>query len=165
MNFVWWTCHIIMNRWKFFQCKFSLRSWVTNATKVPHFCSFFILCQVWPKISHKPFDIFSIKFSKVKDNCISNNSSKYEQKLSRNKTVVRFENFEKFATRARNTTVNFGGPPPLTFESHNVDNVIFSIFGKVTSIPEILGLFTNIVSLSVIRLSTWPNMNKLFSPG
>ena len=79
--------------------------------------------------------------------------------------MVRFENFEKFATRARNTTVNFGGPPPLTFESHNVDNVIFSIFGKVTSIPEILGLFTNIVSLSVIRLSTWPNMNKLFSPG
>ena len=31
-----------------------------------------------------------------------------------------------------------------TFESHNVDNVIFSIFGKVTSIPEKLGLFTNV---------------------
>jgi len=31
----------------------------------------------------------------------------------------------------------------MTFESHNVDNVIFSIFGKVTSIPEKLGLFTN----------------------
>jgi len=37
--------------------KFSLRSWVTEATKVPYFSSFFISCQVWPKISHKPFDI------------------------------------------------------------------------------------------------------------
>jgi len=33
----------------------------------------------------------------------------------------------------------------LTFESHNVDNVIFSIFGKVANIPEKLGLFTNVV--------------------
>jgi len=33
----------------------------------------------------------------------------------------------------------------LTFENHNVDNVIFSIFGKVTSIPEKLGVFTNVV--------------------
>jgi len=33
----------------------------------------------------------------------------------------------------------------LTFESHNVDNGIFSIFGKVTSILEKLGLFTNVV--------------------
>jgi len=41
-----------MNMWKFFQCKFSLRSWVTKATKVSHFSSFFILCHVWPKISH-----------------------------------------------------------------------------------------------------------------
>jgi len=30
-------------------------------------------------------------------------------------------------------------------ESHNVDNDIFPIFGKVTSIPEILGSFTNVV--------------------
>ena len=30
-------------------------------------------------------------------------------------------------------------------ESHNVDNDIFPISGKVTSIPEILGLFTNVV--------------------
>ena len=30
--------------------------WVTKA-KVPHFSSFFISCQVWPKMSHKPFDI------------------------------------------------------------------------------------------------------------
>ena len=56
MNFVWQTCHIIINMWKNFQRKFSLRSWVTEATKVPHF-SFFISCQVWPKISHKHFDI------------------------------------------------------------------------------------------------------------
>jgi len=42
-------------------------------------------------------------------------------------------------------TVDFGCPLPLIFESHNVDNVIFSIFGKVTSIPEKLGLFTNVV--------------------
>jgi len=33
----------------------------------------------------------------------------------------------------------------MTFESHNVDNVMISIFGKVTSIPEILGLFANVV--------------------
>jgi len=33
----------------------------------------------------------------------------------------------------------------MTFDSHNVDNVIFSIIGKVTSIPEILGLFSNVV--------------------
>jgi len=25
--------------------------------KVPHFSVLFILCQVWPNISHKPFDI------------------------------------------------------------------------------------------------------------
>jgi len=31
----------------------------------------------------------------------------------------------------------------LTFESHIIDNVIFSIFGNVISIPEILGLFTD----------------------
>jgi len=42
-------------------------------------------------------------------------------------------------------TVNFGCPCPLTFKIHNVDNVIFSIFGKVTSIPEKLRLFTNVV--------------------
>jgi len=35
----------------------------------------------------------------------------------------------------------------MTFESHNVDNVIFAIFGEVTGIPEILGLFTNVVWL------------------
>jgi len=33
----------------------------------------------------------------------------------------------------------------LTFESNDVDNVIFSIFGKVTSIPEKLRLPTNVV--------------------
>jgi len=33
----------------------------------------------------------------------------------------------------------------VTVESHNVDNVIFSIFGKVTSIPEKLKLFANVV--------------------
>jgi len=38
------------------------------------------------------FQYFAIKFSKEKDNFISNNSSKYEQKISRNKTVPRFEN-------------------------------------------------------------------------
>jgi len=31
--------------------------WVTKATKVPHFSSFFISCQVWPKVSHKPFNL------------------------------------------------------------------------------------------------------------
>jgi len=31
----------------------------------------------------------------------------------------------------------------MTFEGYNVDN--FSIFGKVTSTPEKLGLFTNVV--------------------
>jgi len=33
----------------------------------------------------------------------------------------------------------------LIFESHNVDDVIFSMFGEVTSIPEKLGLFTSVV--------------------
>jgi len=33
----------------------------------------------------------------------------------------------------------------LSFESHNVDNVIFLIFGKVTEIPEKMGLITNVV--------------------
>jgi len=33
----------------------------------------------------------------------------------------------------------------MTFDSHNVDNVIFSIFGKVASNLEILGLFTDVV--------------------
>jgi len=46
----------------------------------------------------------------------------------------------KFVARARNTQLSVS----VTFESHNVD-VIFSIFGKVTSIPEKLGLFTNVV--------------------
>jgi len=39
------------------------------------------------------FLYFAIKFSKVKDNFISNNSSKYEPKISRNETMVRFEIF------------------------------------------------------------------------
>ena len=51
-----------------------------------------------------------------------------------------FENMEQELE-----TVNFKGPWLLTFKSHNVDNVIFSIFGKVTNIPEKLGLFTNVV--------------------
>jgi len=52
-----------------------------------------------------------------------------------------FENFRKFVARARNSQL-WG---EMSFESHNIDNVIFSIFGKVTRIPEILGLFTNVV--------------------
>jgi len=87
------------------------------------------------------FWYFAIEFSKVKDNFINNNFSKYERKLSRNKTVARFENFPKFEARARNSQL-WGS---MTFESHNVDNVIFSIFGKVTIIPEKLELFTNVV--------------------
>jgi len=55
--------------------------------------------------------------------------------------VVRFENFQKFVTRARNSQLWVF----VTFDSHDVDNVTFSIFGKVTSIPETLGLFTNVV--------------------
>jgi len=78
------------------------------------------------------FLYFAIKFSKVKDNFISNNSSKYEQKISRNKTVVTFEICRKFVARAKNSQLWMS----VIFESHNVDNVIFSIFGKVTSIPE-----------------------------
>jgi len=46
---------------------------------------------------------FAIKFSKVQNNFISSNSSKYERKLSRNKTMARFENFRKFVARARNS--------------------------------------------------------------
>jgi len=38
------------------------------------------------------FWYFAIKFSKVKDNFITNKSSTYERKLSRNKTVAKFEN-------------------------------------------------------------------------
>jgi len=87
------------------------------------------------------FLYFAIKFCKVKDNFISNNSSKYERKISRNKTVARFENFREFVARARNSQLCVS----MTFENHNVDNVIFLIFGKVTSIPEKLGLFTNVV--------------------
>jgi len=49
------------------------------------------------------FLYFAIKFSTVKDNFISNNSSKYERKISKNKTVVRFENFGKFVARTRNS--------------------------------------------------------------
>ena len=82
-----------------------------------------------------------MKFSKIKDNFISNNSSKYERKISRNKTVVRFKNSRKFVARARNSQL-WG---TMTFESHNIDDVILLIFGKVTSIPEILWLFTNVV--------------------
>jgi len=55
--------------------------------------------------------------------------------------VARFENFQKFVARARNSQLWVS----VIFESHNVDNVIFSIFGKVTSIPEKLGLFTDVV--------------------
>jgi len=46
--------------------------------------------------------IFCNKFSTAKDNFISNNSSKYERKLSRNIDVARFENFRKFVARDRN---------------------------------------------------------------
>ena len=87
------------------------------------------------------FWYFAIKFYKVKYNFISNNSSKYEWKLSGNKTTARFENFQKFVARATNSQL-WGS---MTFVSHNVDDVIFSIFGKVTSIPEKLGLFANVV--------------------
>ena len=87
------------------------------------------------------FLYFAIKFSKVKDNFISNNSSKYEQKISRNKTVVTFEICRKFVARAKNSQLWMS----VIFESHNVDNVIFSIFGKVTRILEKLGLLTNVV--------------------
>jgi len=62
----------------------------------------------------------------------------HEMKLWR-----RFKIFENLYQELE--TVNFGGPWPLTFESHNAYSVIFSIFGKVTSIPEKLGLFTNVV--------------------
>jgi len=55
--------------------------------------------------------------------------------------VARFEIFRKFVARARNTQLWVS----ITFESHNVDNGISSIFGKVTSIPEKLGLFTDVV--------------------
>jgi len=82
-----------------------------------------------------------MKFSKVNNTFISNNSSKYERKISRNKTVARFEIFRKFVARARNSQIWLS----MTFESHNVDNVIFSIHGKVTSILEKLGLFTDVV--------------------
>ena len=46
--------------------------WVTEVTKVPHFSSFFISCQVWPKISHKPFDILRIwiKFQENWSRCL-----------------------------------------------------------------------------------------------
>jgi len=39
------------------------------------------------------FFYFAKNFSKVQDNFISNNFSKYERKISRNKTMARFENF------------------------------------------------------------------------
>ena len=61
--------------------------------------------------------------------------------MSQKETVAMFENFRKFVARARNSQL-WG---EMSFESHNIDNVIFSIFGKVTRIPEILGLFTNVV--------------------
>jgi len=54
--------------------------------------------------------------------------------------MARFEIFQKFVARARISQLWVS----MTFESHNVD-IIFSIFGKVTSIPEKLGLFTNVV--------------------
>jgi len=49
------------------------------------------------------FLYFAIKVPKVKDNFISSNCSKYEWKISRNKTMARFENFRKFVARARNS--------------------------------------------------------------
>jgi len=55
------------------------------------------------------------------------------------------ENYQEIKLWKGLKIFDFGGPWPLTFESHKVDNVIFSIFDKVTSIPEILGLFTNVV--------------------
>jgi len=48
---------------------------------------------------------FAIKFSKVKHNFLSNNSTKYERKLSRKKTVAMFENFRNFVARARNSQI------------------------------------------------------------
>jgi len=102
-----------------------------------------LISQSWVNfLISQTFWYFEIKFSKIKDNFISNNSSKYKRKPSKNKTVARFENFRKFVARDRNN--QFGRTWPLTFESHNEDNVIFSIFGKVISIPEILELFTNV---------------------
>jgi len=59
-----------MNMWKFFQSKFSLRSWVTEATKVPHFSSSHFVLSFAQDIS-QTFRYFAIKFSKVKDNFIS----------------------------------------------------------------------------------------------
>ena len=49
------------------------------------------------------FWYFAMKFSKVKDNFISNNSSKYELKLSRHKTEARFKNFRNFVARDRSS--------------------------------------------------------------
>jgi len=49
------------------------------------------------------FCYFAIKFSNVKDNFLSNNSTKYERKLSRKETVAMFENFRKFVARAGNS--------------------------------------------------------------
>ena len=55
--------------------------------------------------------------------------------------MARFENLRKFIAGAKNSEI-WGA---MTFESHNTDNVNFSTFGKVTSIPEIMELFTNVV--------------------
>jgi len=41
--------------------------------------------------------------SKIEENLISNDSSKYERKIYGNKTVAGFENFRKFVARARNS--------------------------------------------------------------
>jgi len=60
--------------------------------------------------------------------------------MSRNKTVASFENFRKSVARAKNSQLWVS----VTFESHNVDTVIFSMFGKIISIPEKLRLFTNV---------------------
>jgi len=49
--------------------------------------------------------------------------------------------FRKFVARARNSQLWVS----VTVESHNVDTAIFSIFGKVTSIPEKLRFLTKVV--------------------
>jgi len=74
--------------------------WGAKATKVPHFSSYFISCQVWPKKSYKPFDILQYNFLRskiiVSATILPNMSENYQE------TVARCENFRKFVARARN---------------------------------------------------------------
>ena len=87
--------NFIAKHQKICEIKWFTHDWGTKATKVPHFSRFFISCLVWPKISHKPFDILQKKFLKSKitlSATILPNMSKNYQEIKPWRGLKIFEN-------------------------------------------------------------------------